>query len=141
MALIKGNFGNKGASRSGRPKVENINKIIRIVESERYVNTVWISQELSIVQKTVCNHFNKAECKKKLVLQVPHELTQKNRTGPWTELPSTNRRKIDPFLKQMVTGDEKWVTYDNVKLWSNNGKPPQTLANPGLSVGEVLLCI
>ena len=26
-----------------------------------------------------------------------------------------NRNKIDPFLKWMVTGDEKWVTYDNVK--------------------------
>ena len=33
-----------------------------------------------------------------------------------------NRNKIDPFLKRMVTGDEKLVTYDNVKRkrsWSN----------------------
>ncbi|GFU61719.1 histone-lysine N-methyltransferase SETMAR-like [Trichonephila clavipes] len=24
------------------------------------------------------------------------------------------RNEIDPFLKRMVTGDEKWVTYDNI---------------------------
>ena len=36
-----------------------------------------------------------------------------------------NRNKIDPFLKLMVTGDEKWVTYDNVKRklsWSKSGQ-------------------
>lgn len=25
------------------------------------------------------------------------------------------RNEIDPFLKQIVTGDEKWVKYENVK--------------------------
>ena len=41
-----------------------------------------------------------------------------------------NRNKINPFLKRMVTGDEKWVTYDNVKRkwsWSNRGEPAQTV--------------
>jgi len=34
-----------------------------------------------------------------------------------------NPNKIDPFLMRMVTGDEKWVTYDNVKRkrsWSKS---------------------
>ncbi|GFT40636.1 histone-lysine N-methyltransferase SETMAR [Trichonephila clavipes] len=32
------------------------------------------------------------------------------------------RKEIDPFLKKTVTGDEKWVTYDNIvrkRSWSN----------------------
>ena len=41
-----------------------------------------------------------------------------------------NRNKIDPFLKRMVTGDEKWITYDKVKRkrsWSKSGEAAQTV--------------
>ena len=39
----------------------------------------------------------------------------------------------------MVTGDEKSVTYDNVKRkrsWSKNGEAAQTVAKPGLRPGR-----
>ena len=55
-----------------------------------------------------------------------------------------NRNKIDPFLKRMVTGDEKWVTYDNVKRkrsGSKSGEAAQTVAKPGLMARKVLLCV
>ncbi|GFV42015.1 mariner transposase [Trichonephila clavipes] len=50
------------------------------------------------------------------------------------------RNEIDPFLKRMVTGDEKWVTYYNVvrkRSWSKCGEAAQ----PGLTTRKVLLCI
>ncbi|GFX40393.1 histone-lysine N-methyltransferase SETMAR [Trichonephila clavipes] len=52
--------------------------------------------------------------------------------------------EIDPFLKQMVTEDEKWVTYDNIvrkRSWSKRNEAVQTVAKPGLTAREVLLCI
>ena len=55
-----------------------------------------------------------------------------------------NRNKIDPFLKRMVTGDEKWVTYDNVKRkrsWSKSGEAAKTMAKPGLMARKFLLCV
>ena len=55
-----------------------------------------------------------------------------------------NRNKINLFLKRMVTDDEKWVTYDNIKRkksWSNRGEPAQTVAKPGLTVRKILLCV
>ena len=55
-----------------------------------------------------------------------------------------NRNKIDPFLKRMVTGDEKWITYSNVKRkrsWSKGSEPAQTVAKPGLTARKVLLCV
>ena len=55
-----------------------------------------------------------------------------------------NRNKIDPFLKWMVTGGEKWVTYDNVKRkrsWSKSGEAAQMVAKPGLTARKVLLCV
>ncbi|GFW94905.1 mariner transposase [Trichonephila clavipes] len=54
------------------------------------------------------------------------------------------RNEINPFLKRMVTGDEKWVTYDNIVLkrsWSKRGEPAQTMIKPGLTSRKVLLCI
>ncbi|GFV77017.1 mariner transposase [Trichonephila clavipes] len=54
------------------------------------------------------------------------------------------RNEIDPLLKRMVTGDEKWVTYDNImrkRSWSKRGEAAQTVAKPGLTSRKVLLCI
>ncbi|GFS48084.1 histone-lysine N-methyltransferase SETMAR [Trichonephila clavipes] len=44
----------------------------------------------------------------------------------------------------MMTGDEKWVTYDNIVLkrsWSKCGEATQTMAKPGLTSRKALLCI
>ncbi|GFX60887.1 mariner transposase [Trichonephila clavipes] len=54
------------------------------------------------------------------------------------------RNEIDPFLKRMGTGNEKWVTYDNIvrkRSRSKRGDAAQTVAKPGLSSRKVLLCI
>ncbi|XP_011051581.1 PREDICTED: histone-lysine N-methyltransferase SETMAR-like [Acromyrmex echinatior] len=103
-----GNFDVKDVSRSGRPIVENVDKIMEIVESDRHVSTVSIAQELNIAQKTVWNHLNKAGYKKKLDVWVPYELTQKNLMYRISICESLlNRNKINLFLKRMMTGDEK----------------------------------
>ena len=71
---------------------------------------------------------------------MPHELTQKNLMDRICICESLlNRNKIDPFLKRMVTDDEKWIIYDNVKRkrsWSNRGEPAQTVAKPGLTASS-----
>ncbi|GFW04675.1 histone-lysine N-methyltransferase SETMAR [Trichonephila clavipes] len=49
------------------------------------------------------------------------------------------RNEIDPFLKWMVTGDEKWVTYYNIvrkRSWSKCGEAAQTVAEPEISAGK-----
>ncbi|GFW46258.1 mariner Mos1 transposase [Trichonephila clavipes] len=56
----------------------------------------------------------------------------------------TKRNEIDPFLKWMVTVDEKWVTYYNIvrkRSWSKRSEAVQTVAKPGLMARKVLLCI
>ncbi|GFX41418.1 uncharacterized protein TNCV_3489591 [Trichonephila clavipes] len=43
------------------------------------------------------------------------------------------RNEIDTFFKRMVTGDEKWVTYDDImrkRSWSKRGETNQTVAKP-----------
>ena len=44
----------------------------------------------------------------------------------------------------MVTGDEKWVIYENnrqKRSWSKRGEPAQTIAKPGLTAKKVILCV
>ncbi|GFV07727.1 hypothetical protein TNCV_4942291 [Trichonephila clavipes] len=44
----------------------------------------------------------------------------------------------------MITGDEKWVTYDNIvrkRSSSKHGEAAQTVAKPGLTSRKVLPCI
>lgn len=99
--------------------------------------TYSIVQELKIGQKTVCNHLYKVDLKKKLDVWMPHELTQKNLLDRIDACHSLlKRNEIDQILKRMVSGDEKWVTYENSwkRSWSNHGGSAQTIA-------KVLLCV
>ncbi|GFW13112.1 mariner transposase [Trichonephila clavipes] len=54
------------------------------------------------------------------------------------------RNEIDPFLKRIETGDEKWHIYDNIvrkRSWSKRGEAAQTVVKPGIVARKVLLCI
>ena len=54
-----GNFNLKDAPHCGRPTVDNVDKIMEIVESDHHVSTVSTAQELNIAQKTVWNHLKR----------------------------------------------------------------------------------
>ncbi|XP_012061732.1 PREDICTED: histone-lysine N-methyltransferase SETMAR-like [Atta cephalotes] len=66
---------------------------------------------------------------KKLDVWVPHELKEihlTNRMNVCDQL--IKREENDPFLKRMITGDEKWIVYNNVsrkRSWSKRNKAPE----------------
>ncbi|GFX35377.1 histone-lysine N-methyltransferase SETMAR [Trichonephila clavipes] len=100
---------------SPAPVIENVDKIKEIIEVDWHVNSCRIAQELKIDHKTVLSHLSKVGFKKKLEVWVPHQLTPINMMDRISICEALDKRnEIDPFLKQMVTGDEKWVTYDNI---------------------------
>lgn len=68
-----GIFDVKDAPRTGRPVVENVDKVTEIIEVDRHVSSRSIAQELKIDHKTVLNHLHKAGFKKKLDVWVPHQ--------------------------------------------------------------------
>ncbi|GFX79976.1 histone-lysine N-methyltransferase SETMAR [Trichonephila clavipes] len=91
-----GIFDVKGAPSTGRPVVENVDKITKILEVDR-----WILKETRCLDATSINTKNTMDR-----ISICEALTKRN--------------EIDPFLKRMVTEDEKWVTYDNIvrkRLW------------------------
>ncbi|GFX56707.1 histone-lysine N-methyltransferase SETMAR [Trichonephila clavipes] len=71
-------FDIKDAPHTGRPVVENVDKITEITEVDRPVNSRSIAQELKIDYKIVLSHLRKVGFKKKLHVWVPYQLTPKN---------------------------------------------------------------
>lgn len=124
------------APRSGKPDVEKCDKIAEFVERHRHSSSRSFGQELGM---------KKLGFTKTLDAWVPHELTQTiifDRIDACELL--LNRNKIAPILRRMVTGDDNWVTYDNVKRKrsrSKRGEAAQTAAKPGLTARNVLLCV
>jgi len=52
--------------------------------------------------------------------------------------------KTKPFLKRIITGDEKWVKCENIKRklsWSKADESPQTISKPGLTANKVMLSV
>ncbi|GFV50389.1 histone-lysine N-methyltransferase SETMAR [Trichonephila clavipes] len=137
-----GIFDIKDASRIGRPVVD---KIIEIIKIDQHVGSCSITQELKINHKTVLSHLRKVGFKKKLHVWVLHQLTPKNMMDRISICETlAKRNEIDPFLKLMVTGDEKWVTFYNIvrkRSWSKCSEAAQTVAKPGLSARKILLRI
>ncbi|GFS87310.1 histone-lysine N-methyltransferase SETMAR [Trichonephila clavipes] len=104
-----------------------------IIEFYRHVSSRSITQELKIDNKTVLSHLSKVGFKKKLDVWVPHQLIPKNMIDRISISEAlAKRNEIDPFLKRIVTGDDKWVTYDNIvreRSWSKCGEAAQTRTN------------
>ncbi|KAJ0175163.1 hypothetical protein K1T71_009304 [Dendrolimus kikuchii] len=104
-----------------------------------------VAAELRIDHKTVLAHLKKAGYTKKLDIWVPHELTERNLMNRVLICDSLLRHnETEPFLKKLITDDEKWITYDNnvrKRSWSKAGQASQTVAKPGLTRNKVMLCV
>ena len=69
-----------------------------------------IPKQLNLSHTTIENHIRRLGLIKKLDIWVPHELKDIYLTQQ-INICDTNfkRNAIDPFLKRIITGDEKWI--------------------------------
>ena len=54
------------------------------------------------------------------------------------------RNETDPFLKRIITGDEKWVVYDNgvrKRSWNKRDEPAQTTSKADIHQKKVMLSV
>lgn len=141
----QGNFELKDRTRSGRPMVDKDNEIMEIIKQDRHISSYDIAKELGISQQTILNHIEKLGYKKKLDIWVPHNLSQQNLISRISICDSLlKRNEIEPFLRNMITGDEKWITYDNnvrKRSWSKRDEAAQTIAKPRLSPRKIMLSV
>ena len=110
-----GDFHLKDARRSGRPTEVNDDKIKVMIENNCRSTTREIAEKFNISHTWVERHLKQFGYVNKLDIWVPHKLNEIPLTKQISMRDSLlKRNKTDPFLKQIITGDEKWVVYDNV---------------------------
>lgn len=140
-----GNFDLKDAPRPGRPLEADVDQIKSLVDANRRITTREIAERLNLSNSTVHKHMKSLGLISKLDIWVPHVLTERNLLRRINDCDLLIRRqRNDPFLKRIVTGDEKWVVYNNVKRkrsWSKKDEPPQTTAKADIHQKKVMLSV
>lgn len=140
-----GNFDLKDEPRSGRPEELDDELLKSTVERNPTVTVRELASELNVSHMTIHRHLTNMGKVIKLGKWVPHHLSQNNlqqRIEACTALLS--RHNQEPFLNRIVTGDEKWVLYNNIKRrhqWLSPEDRPAQHPRDGLHPLKVLLCV
>ena len=122
-----GDFDLKDAPRFGRPTEVDDDKMKAMIENNRRSTTREIAVKLSISHTCFERHLKQLGYVNKLDIWIPHKLNgiQLTQRISICDL-LLKRNKTDPFLKRIITDDEKWVVYDNVvrkRLSSKRDEP------------------
>lgn len=140
-----GDFGVKDAPRSGRPSAVFDEQIQALLDENRRYSTRKMSDKLSVSHTTVESHLKKLGYVSKLDVWVPHNLKEIHLTKRINICYSLLQRiKNDPFLKRIITGDEKWVVYNNVqrkRSWSKKDEPAQATSKADIHQRKVMLSV
>lgn len=139
-----GNFKLQDDERSGRPTAISDDILEQYILDNPRATSRMVAEHFEVGQTTILRHLSKLNFVSKLDVWVPHQLTEKNlmdRVAICMQLCS--RYETEPFFNRLVTGDEKWILYDNVvrkRHWSKVGEPPLTSAKSPLHPTKVMLC-
>ena len=111
-----GDFSLKDEPRSGRPNEVDDDQIKALIELDRHITEREIGEKLNIPKSTVHYHIKSLGLLKKLDIWVPHELKEIHLTNRINACDMhLKRNEFDTFLKRIITGDEKWIVYNNVR--------------------------
>lgn len=140
-----GDFDLSDVPRAGRPTEVDLSVVKDIIDKNPSQTVREIAAVLNISHTSAENHLHNLGYVSKLNVWVPHKLTEANMAARISICDSLRRRQEnDPFFKRMITGDEKWVTYDNVvrkRSWGHKSEPPKTTSKAGLHTKKIMLSV
>ena len=116
-----------------------------IIDSDRHNTTREIAEMFHVSHTCIENRLKQLGYVQKLDTWVPRELKEKHLTQRINSCDLLKKRnENDPFLKRPITGDEKWVVYNNIKRkrwWSRPREPARTTSKAGIRRKKVLLSV
>nr|KAF6374223.1 hypothetical protein mPipKuh1_009456 [Pipistrellus kuhlii] len=140
-----GDFSLKDEKRSGRPVEVDDALIKAIINSDCHSTTREIAEKLHVSHTCIENHLKQLGYIRKLDTWVPQELKESQLMQRISSCDLLKKRnENDPFLKRLITGDEKWVVYNNIKRkrsWSRPGELTQTTSKADIHQKKVLLSV
>ena len=111
-----GDFSLDDAPRLGRPVEVDSDQIKTLIENNQHYTTREIADILKISKSSAENHLPQLGYVNHFDVWVPHKLSEKHlldHISAWDSQLKCNENV--PFLKQIVTGNEKWILYNNVE--------------------------
>ena len=140
-----GDFSLKNAQRSGRPIEVDETHIKAIIDSDRHSTTRDIAEKLNVSHTCIEKKLKMLGYVKKLDLWLPHQLKEIHLTQRISICDSLlKRNEFDPFLKNLITGDEKWIVYNNVnrkRSWVMQDEPAQTTSKAEIHQKKIMLSV
>lgn len=101
--------------------------------------------QLGITQQAVSLRLQQLGRIQKACRWVPHHLTPENKKRRYdTAVSLLTRFKKKDFLHKIITGDEKWIYYENSKRrksWVLPGQPSSAIVKHNIHAAKTLLCI
>ncbi|XP_046819196.1 histone-lysine N-methyltransferase SETMAR-like [Vespa crabro] len=129
-----GTFVVEDAPRSRRPVESYEDTIKTLIDANRRITTREFGESLNLSNSTVYDHLKCLGITPKLEMWVSHVLTERNLYRHVEVYDSfLERHENDPFLKRIITRDEKWVVYINVKRKISRNKKDE----PARSISKV----
>ena len=129
---------------SGKPAEVDSNQIETIIENNQHYIMQEIAAILKISKSSTENHLHQPGYVNHFDVWVPHKLSKKNLLDCISACDSLLKCNENvPFLKQIVTGDEKWILFNNVewkRSWGKQNEPPPTTPKADLHPKKVM-CI
>ena len=140
-----GDFDTEDKDRSGPSKKFEDEELEALLDQDPCQTQEELGKTLEVTQQAISKRLKAAGYIHKQGNWVPHELKPRDveRRFCMSEM-LLNRHKKKSFLHRIVTGDEKWIHYDNPKRkrsYVKPGQPAKSTPKPNIHGLKVMLCI
>lgn len=140
-----GAFGLEDEERPGQPKKFEDEELEALLDEDCCQTQAELAESLSVTEAAISKRLKAAGYIQKQGNWLPHELKPRDveRRLCMSEM-LMERHKKKSFLHRIVTGDEKWIHYDNPKRKKSYVKPGQlarSTAKPNIHGAKIMLCI
>ena len=140
-----GDFDVEDLHSGGREKVFEDAELEALLDQDSCQNQEELARSLGVTQQAISKRLKVMGMIQKQGNWVPYELKPRDverRLFACEQLLERQRRK--GFLHRIVTGDEKWIHYDNLKRRKSCGVPGHaftSMAKPNIHSSKVMFCI
>lgn len=140
-----GDFSTDDAKRSGRPQTFEDTELQALLDEDDTQTQKMMADQLNSSQQSISDRLRAMGKIQKSGKWVPHELTeaQRERRKVTCEM-LLARHGRKSFLHRIVTGDEKWIYFENPKKkksWVDPGQPSTSTARPNRFGKKAMLCV